>query len=407
MVDAGDGDETTGREIDTPRVSPYRPFDEQAREDFLTAIRTGTARSVAQACRLLMLNYPGVMRWIQLGKSEDYGDHDWHYKHFYLRYQQALTARANVGWRTLTMAAVEDPKAASELIRIQQSAEKLEMDREERALKAYIARREHEALHEAAKARAEAEAVRAKAEAEMAQIKTEIVRRGLKKVNGRVYFPQDLLALLSEDDVAQFGTLLERAGLLRATEAEVVDAQTGRDPREVEEMERLAEKWSMRGKRERAVDADTSGTSDATPPEAAPEARPAPDPSPSSVERVCVTGGPRTGKTTWALMHGVGTVRHTDDAIGSGDWSAASEIVVGWLGLPGPWTVEGVAVARALRKWLRSHPSGKPCDRVVVLSRPRAPLSKGQDAMAKGVDTVWRQVMPELVARGVVIEEVA
>src|SRR5882672_2855933 len=53
--------------------------------------------------------------------------------------------------------------------------------------------------------------------------------------------------------------------------------------------------------------------------------------------RICITGGPRTGKTTLAtdlweeddLPHGI--VRHTDDLIGLHDWSGASQVASEWL----------------------------------------------------------------------------
>ena len=67
--------------------------------------------------------------------------------------------------------------------------------------------------------------------------------------------------------------------------------------------------------------------------------------------------------------------------------------------------VEGVAVPRAIRKWLARNPEGKPVDRVVWLGSPRLELSKGQTTMAKGCNTVWQQILPELRARGVEIVE--
>ena len=82
-------------------------------------------------------------------------------------------------------------------------------------------------------------------------------------------------------------------------------------------------------------------------------------------------------------------------------WSAASEhVATEWMAKPGPWIIEGVAAVRALRKWLAAHPSGKPCDEVVVLDRPRVELSKGQAAMAKGCAKIWAEVMDEVKARG-------
>ena len=119
--------------------------------------------------------------------------------------------------------------------------------------------------------------------------------------------------------------------------------------------------------------------------------------------RICITGGPRTGKTTLSRRMGSALVRHTDDLIGKLDWSGASREVARWFGHPGPWIIEGVAVPRALRKWLAAH-QGKPCDRVIVLTKAYTALDPGQATMAKGVNTVWREIQPILRARGVVVE---
>ncbi len=123
--------------------------------------------------------------------------------------------------------------------------------------------------------------------------------------------------------------------------------------------------------------------------------------------RVLIAGVPRSGKTTRAWRIGADLaciIRHTDDLIASHDWSGASETAAQWFDLPGPWCIEGVAVARALRKWFASHPTGKPADRVIVAHEPVMALTDGQAAMAKGCGKVWAEVVPELVRRGVKIE---
>lgn len=127
--------------------------------------------------------------------------------------------------------------------------------------------------------------------------------------------------------------------------------------------------------------------------------------------RICITGGPRTGKTTLATKldadypcdHSPCIGRyHTDDLIGTHDWSAASAEVVTWLDRPGPWIIEGVAVSRALRKWHDQHPcEPPPVDRVIYLSEAHEPLSKDQLAMAKGVATVHAEIEPWLLKHGV------
>lgn len=119
--------------------------------------------------------------------------------------------------------------------------------------------------------------------------------------------------------------------------------------------------------------------------------------------RVVICGSPRAGKTTRAQQLGETTgapVRHTDDLIGlpHGEDSAA---VARWFSDKGPWIVEGVTAARALRTWLEQNPSGRPCDEVVLMRFPVIKLTPGQEAMAKGCETVWRQIAPRLAQRGV------
>lgn len=118
--------------------------------------------------------------------------------------------------------------------------------------------------------------------------------------------------------------------------------------------------------------------------------------------RTVIVGGPRTGKTTRALVEG-GRVIHTDADLGLNDFSAQSAAAAKHLGLPGDWTLEGVTAVRALRKWMATNP-GKPCDRVVRLTSPHVLLTPGQASLAKGCDTVFREIEPELRRRGVSVE---
>jgi broad-specificity NMP kinase len=122
--------------------------------------------------------------------------------------------------------------------------------------------------------------------------------------------------------------------------------------------------------------------------------------------RTIIAGGPRCGKTTLAERmerEGSTTVRHLDDLIATHDWSAASEAASRFFDEPGPWVIEGVQAARALRKWL-ARSAGKPCDRLVLLMEPHKTLSRGQASMLKGVETVMREIARELRGRGVRIE---
>lgn len=111
--------------------------------------------------------------------------------------------------------------------------------------------------------------------------------------------------------------------------------------------------------------------------------------------RVLVAGGPRTGKTTLAQTLGWPII-HTDSFIYLG-WSEASAEVARLIDVPGPWCIEGVAVARALRKWFmfRIGRRVRP-DVCIHLSVPLAPLTDGQRRMAKGCETVWRQIADDL-----------
>jgi hypothetical protein len=118
--------------------------------------------------------------------------------------------------------------------------------------------------------------------------------------------------------------------------------------------------------------------------------------------RLAIMGGPKTGKTTLAntipCEPGL-RILHTDDAMRLG-WSECSEYCSYWFNEPSV-VVEGVAVARSLRKWLERNPTGKPCDEIVYLTKPHVPLTKGQAAMAKGVETVFVEIEAELLVRGV------
>lgn len=132
--------------------------------------------------------------------------------------------------------------------------------------------------------------------------------------------------------------------------------------------------------------------------------------------RIVIAGGPKAGKTTLSTELGrkLGIpVYHTDDLLSSSpigalkrrdDWSGQSEEVARWFSRPGSWIVEGVTVPRALRKWLQAN-KGKPCDKVIWLTRPKVSRNRGQEAMARGCETVWREVQFLLHERGVTMEK--
>jgi adenylate kinase family enzyme len=119
--------------------------------------------------------------------------------------------------------------------------------------------------------------------------------------------------------------------------------------------------------------------------------------------RIVIAGGPRTGKTTVAKQLATRLrvrLRHTDDLIDRG-WVAAGAAVAEWLDEDGPWIVEGVAAPRALRRWLKRHRRGAPCDWIVFFARAVIPRTPKQDAMAKGCATTYRAIRRALLRRGV------
>lgn len=122
--------------------------------------------------------------------------------------------------------------------------------------------------------------------------------------------------------------------------------------------------------------------------------------------RICITGGPRTGKTTLAASLGAGVpVTNCDDFISMG-WSESSAHASVLMVRPGPWIMEGVQIPRALRKFIEAHPGTRPCDRLIILrNEPFVSLTAGQVAMAKGIDTVLAEILPALQRLGVEIEE--
>lgn len=107
----------------------------------------------------------------------------------------------------------------------------------------------------------------------------------------------------------------------------------------------------------------------------------------SRYNRIAIAGGPRCGKTTLATFArdqiGDRSVFTHDDFKGF-EWSAVPEAMMGATQSRERFVIEGVNVARALRKGLE-------VDAVVYLHKARVPRVKGQISMAKGVHTVFMQ----------------
>lgn len=99
-------------------------------------------------------------------------------------------------------------------------------------------------------------------------------------------------------------------------------------------------------------------------------------------KRVVIAGGPQTGKTRLAASVTDRPVFHTDD-LKSKPWEKIPELVIAQVEGEEAYVLEGVQAGRVLRKGLEP-------DVVVYLVDPRAPRSKGQQAMAKGCATIFR-----------------
>lgn len=133
------------------------------------------------------------------------------------------------------------------------------------------------------------------------------------------------------------------------------------------------------------------------------------------MNRYILVGGPRRGKSTTARALRAKSIptyctdprslcKEPEDGVTylpefyaqKERWSDASKFIADqWFAMPGPWCIDGVATARALRKWgLERDWAHMPCDRIIVFAKahPLAKVSEGQENMAKAVMTVWREI---------------
>jgi hypothetical protein len=119
--------------------------------------------------------------------------------------------------------------------------------------------------------------------------------------------------------------------------------------------------------------------------------------------RIIIIGGPRVGKSTLSRKLrddlGISNLRGSDDIKHLG-WSDSSAEASKWFDEQGDWIVEGVQMARALRKWLLTNPNAPLDVDIVTLDTPFVELSPGQQSMTTGVQTVLRDIQPELDRRG-------
>lgn len=115
-----------------------------------------------------------------------------------------------------------------------------------------------------------------------------------------------------------------------------------------------------------------------------------------------IVGGPKTGKTTLAGKDAT----HTDD-LGTDrkGWDERIDTIAAQI-RGGKGTIEGAVVPHALRRVLRDDPNAR-FDHlsVEVLNKPYGATSKGQQAMAKGIRSVWDEIAPQLRQRGATIRE--
>lgn len=129
--------------------------------------------------------------------------------------------------------------------------------------------------------------------------------------------------------------------------------------------------------------------------------------------RIAICGGPRTGKSTFAsklarelgidlFSTGKKALVATDNFMGVG-WENVPRLVMERLSELDDWILEGTQATRVLRYWYKAAPETLRLDRVHFFDRPWVIRNGGQNAMAKGVQTIWREVRPELLKRGVPI----
>jgi hypothetical protein len=119
--------------------------------------------------------------------------------------------------------------------------------------------------------------------------------------------------------------------------------------------------------------------------------------------RIVIIGGPRVGKSTLSQKLrdelGISNLRCSDD-IKHLSWSESSAEASKWFDEQGDWIIEGVQMARALRKWLAANPNTPLDADILTLHRPWEARLPGQESMTKGVWTVFQEIRGELIKRG-------
>lgn len=238
--------------LDRSRTSPWRHFDEMARSEFCEAIQNGV-KTRPMAVALLGLNPAVVERWIQLGRNKDAPEEDYPYRLFYLQLKSAEAkrdaAKDLVMHQAMVGATVEAMNKDGEVVLLKQPGDwraAAEIGKREERMEALaMAREKHKVAME-----------RERAEAKIAQVKAEILERGLRRVNGRLFWPIDIAQRMTQDERLALEGLMLREGLIPAEPAEAEREAAQRDPLEDEHIRRLAEQWGLAEERDRAIDAD-------------------------------------------------------------------------------------------------------------------------------------------------------
>ena len=123
---------------------------------------------------------------------------------------------------------------------------------------------------------------------------------------------------------------------------------------------------------------------------------------------IIITGVPRSGKTTLAneMSNNVYHVYHSDD-LKEKDWRLQSNILARLIDTHKDDydIMEGVAMVRALRKWLQKNKDNNdsPAKTIMWFPKELVPLTPGQASMAKGCRTIWKEIESELRFRTEVI----
>lgn len=131
-------------------------------------------------------------------------------------------------------------------------------------------------------------------------------------------------------------------------------------------------------------------------------------------------GGPRTGKTTYATklarelgVHLASTGKRTeapnglvstDNYLDRGTYADLPDRVIADLRQRESFVLEGTQAARVVRRWLRESPDEVKLDKALVFHRPWVRRNPRQEATAKGVKTMLRDLLPMLEKAGVQVE---